>query len=370
MASRPQRSKGPSAKQSSKLSALERLKLARENGGRDEQFEMPEEENVYDVLDEESYKQTVNSRREREDFVVDDEGIGYHDDGEEHIFDREDGKKKDGNKRTQGNGISKDTLKKARKLTGLQAATEKPTGNMHAFLQKGPQTGPKATSASTGTRKPQGSQAKPSLDLDSLLDNLGAAKPATTQSRSKKTGGKKGGGKKRALSSVSSARMNTMSSYAAPASASVGDHMETDDYYQEDDGPQDAVGAAPMVTEPTAGMSAADNSAAAAEPAKEDEVASAPVKKSRFAKRTANVSLAPSAAAQAAEKAAEVKAMGGGDPGPSNGFSAVKSLGDAALPTGMVLESSSSGPSISRLEPSRWLSTDEETKETYLDMLV
>ena len=94
------------------------------------------------------------------------------------------------------------------------------------------------------------------------------------------------------------------------------------------------------------------------------------VLRSRFAKRTANVSLAPSAAAQAAEKAAEVKAMGGGDPGPSNGFSAVKSLGDAALPTGMVLESSSSGPSISRLEPSRWLSTDEETKETYLDMLV
>ena len=63
-----------------------------------------------------------------------------------------------------------------------------------------------------------------------------------------------------------------------------------------------------MVTEPTAGMSAADNSAAAAEPAKEDEVASAPVKKSRFAKRTANVSLAPSAAAQAAAAEAEAAA--------------------------------------------------------------
>ena len=35
-------------------------------------MQMPEEEDVYDVLDEESYKQTVNSRREREDFVVDD----------------------------------------------------------------------------------------------------------------------------------------------------------------------------------------------------------------------------------------------------------------------------------------------------------
>ena len=40
MASRPQRSKGPNAKQSSKMSALERLKMARENGGRDEQFEV------------------------------------------------------------------------------------------------------------------------------------------------------------------------------------------------------------------------------------------------------------------------------------------------------------------------------------------
>ena len=99
---------------------------------------------MYDVVDDDTYKQTVNSRREREDFVVDDgelgarkagatnddthrrrdrravppalttppctpmrpvpppttshgkDGIGYHDDGEEHMFDPEDGKKKDG----------------------------------------------------------------------------------------------------------------------------------------------------------------------------------------------------------------------------------------------------------------------------------
>ena len=91
--------------------------------------------------------------------------------------------------------------------------------------------------------------------------------------------------------------------------------------------------------------------------------------RSRFAKRTANVSLAPSAAAQAAEKAAEVKAMGGDGPGAAN-IPAVKTLDDAALPNGMVLESAPSGPSVSRLEPSRWLSTDAETKETYLDMCV
>ena len=52
MASRPQRSKAPSGKASSKMSALERLRKARENGGRDDQYEMPEEEDVYDVMEE------------------------------------------------------------------------------------------------------------------------------------------------------------------------------------------------------------------------------------------------------------------------------------------------------------------------------
>jgi len=33
---------------------------------------MPEEEDVYDEVDEESYRDLVKKRREREDFVVDD----------------------------------------------------------------------------------------------------------------------------------------------------------------------------------------------------------------------------------------------------------------------------------------------------------
>lgn len=35
-------------------------------------LQMPEEEDVYDVVDETEYGKVVNSRREREDFVVDD----------------------------------------------------------------------------------------------------------------------------------------------------------------------------------------------------------------------------------------------------------------------------------------------------------
>ena len=43
-----------------------------------------DEEDIYDVVAEEDYRDLVKKRQEREDFVVDDDGIGYIDDGEEH----------------------------------------------------------------------------------------------------------------------------------------------------------------------------------------------------------------------------------------------------------------------------------------------
>ena len=46
---------------------------------------MQEEDDVYDEVDEDTYKELVKSRRQREDFVVDDDDLGYADDGEEHI---------------------------------------------------------------------------------------------------------------------------------------------------------------------------------------------------------------------------------------------------------------------------------------------
>lgn len=57
--------------------AMERFRLAkrkRDMGEDEDIFEanMKEEEDVYDVVDEEEYANLVNSRRQREDFVVDD----------------------------------------------------------------------------------------------------------------------------------------------------------------------------------------------------------------------------------------------------------------------------------------------------------
>jgi hypothetical protein len=80
--------------------------------GEDEpDFEIKEEEDVYDIVEESEYQTLVNSRRQREDFVVDDgtfpsfrhcsswpvshtvcllDGLGYYDDGEERLGDEED----------------------------------------------------------------------------------------------------------------------------------------------------------------------------------------------------------------------------------------------------------------------------------------
>ena len=55
--------------------ALEALKSRRSglsSSTRTEEYEIAEEETVYDVVDENEYRQLVEKRREREDFVVDD----------------------------------------------------------------------------------------------------------------------------------------------------------------------------------------------------------------------------------------------------------------------------------------------------------
>ncbi len=46
-------------------------------------YQVAEEENVYDEVDEEGYKKVVRGRLDRDDFVIDDNGEGYADDGRE-----------------------------------------------------------------------------------------------------------------------------------------------------------------------------------------------------------------------------------------------------------------------------------------------
>ncbi len=79
---------------------------------------------MYDEVTEEQYQELVRKRQLADDFVVDDDGLGYADDGEEFI-DRADGAEGAAGKGGRGGGgrkgvngkINAETLRrKARKL--------------------------------------------------------------------------------------------------------------------------------------------------------------------------------------------------------------------------------------------------------------
>jgi hypothetical protein len=58
---------------SQKAAALRALKEARNRGSsRTEEYEVKDEGDVYDVIEEDDYRELVEKRRQREDFIVDD----------------------------------------------------------------------------------------------------------------------------------------------------------------------------------------------------------------------------------------------------------------------------------------------------------
>jgi DNA polymerase alpha subunit A len=73
---------------SARAARLQQLATARNNKGA-RTYEVEEYQSIYDTVDEEGYKKVVRSRLDRDDFVVDDNGEGYADDGREE--DWEDG---------------------------------------------------------------------------------------------------------------------------------------------------------------------------------------------------------------------------------------------------------------------------------------
>ena len=64
-----------------KLAELRALRAAGKT--RLDSYQVDEEEQLYEEVDEEGYKKVVRSRLDRDDFVVDDNGEGYADDGRE-----------------------------------------------------------------------------------------------------------------------------------------------------------------------------------------------------------------------------------------------------------------------------------------------
>jgi len=65
-------------------SALAALRAARAGGkSRLDSYQVQDQGSIYEEVDEEGYKNVVRSRLDQDDFVVDDNGEGYADDGRE-----------------------------------------------------------------------------------------------------------------------------------------------------------------------------------------------------------------------------------------------------------------------------------------------
>ncbi|KAL3944971.1 MAG: hypothetical protein SGBAC_000947 [Bacillariaceae sp.] len=177
--------------------AMERFRLAkrkRDMGEDEDIFEanMKEEEDVYDVVDEEAYANLVNSRRQREDFVVDDDGLGYYDDGEERLGDEE-GNQGVKQKRNGNAALTTKALKKARKRRDAAEATATAEAaqveeiastnrSMWDFVQRGTSAGPRSSSAKRSAPR------SASSNLDAMLGELDELTPMRVSSSSVRGG--------------------------------------------------------------------------------------------------------------------------------------------------------------------------------------
>jgi DNA polymerase alpha subunit A len=74
-------SKAETVARADRLAQLRALRAAGKTGF--DAYEVKEAESIYETVDDEAYKKVVRSRLDQDDFVVDDNGEGYLDDGRE-----------------------------------------------------------------------------------------------------------------------------------------------------------------------------------------------------------------------------------------------------------------------------------------------
>ncbi|KAI9890987.1 MAG: DNA polymerase alpha catalytic subunit [Vezdaea aestivalis] len=157
----------------SKRAALAELRALRQSGkSRLGSYQVQEDANIYDEVDEEGYKKVVRSRLDRDDFVIDDNGQGYADDGREDWA-------QDRRQYSDSEDEPLPVKGKAgkRKREEAQEKDEKDIQKINAFFKAG--AGPAVPKP-----KPMASAADAAF-LDGLLDNVDTnilgSRPSTTR---------------------------------------------------------------------------------------------------------------------------------------------------------------------------------------------
>lgn len=197
-----------SSRRAQKAAARAKLKQRRQgiisSTDLDDTLEIHDEEDIYEIVDENEYQNLVESRRQREDFVVDDDGLGYYDDGEERLGDEDHDNarsRSDKNKkRTSGAALTNKVLKKARKTKALSgSSTAATTGggdlddhddddedggvsknrSMWDFVQRGVGVSNNRGSSFQSKQQKQQNLLSASHNVDALLEQLDEAAPST-----------------------------------------------------------------------------------------------------------------------------------------------------------------------------------------------
>ena len=86
------------------------------------------EDDIYEEVDEEGYKQVVRDRLDRDDFVVDDNGLGYADNGVDDWDNRQDYSSEEENRSAKRN--------RKKSLGGKPEDKSTATGSINKFVSK------------------------------------------------------------------------------------------------------------------------------------------------------------------------------------------------------------------------------------------
>jgi DNA polymerase alpha subunit A len=218
---------------SRRRAALAKYRSARETGTSAlDQIEF-EDDAIYDEVTEEEYRQTVQARREREDFVVDDDGLGYYDDGEERFGDEAEYHEQKKKSRSKNAALTEQALRKARqKSRALQSNTVTGNSSMWNFVNRGASmNAPSSVPAQQRKSVPNVDDLLAELDDPTVLRSK-PARPAMVRSSRMYH--------RRPMAEVPP----SMSSYAAPATQDddnypYNSHPDGDDDHDDDDDDDD-----------------------------------------------------------------------------------------------------------------------------------
>lgn len=138
----------------SKAAQLAELKALRASGKtRLSTYEIDEAQSVYDEVDDEGYKSVMRKRLDQDDFVVEDDGQGYADDGREDWHTERQYYESESDEEAPARGKNGSTRFRVITVATADLSTIQP--NESAKKTRSVRSAPATISTSTSTRNPQ-----------------------------------------------------------------------------------------------------------------------------------------------------------------------------------------------------------------------